>query len=601
MRLRIAGNGAAGLNTDIDSYPFSPYELAKWYVRTYLKRYAAHIFVAFVFMSVQGGTLGLLSYMIKPMFDDVFSLKKVELLHWVGLLVLCLFVIRGLAGFVHRVITAWVGERVLLSLRDDLMRHVLTLDSVYFDDNPPGKLLDRILGDSIGLNHAWFGIVSTGIRDGISVIVLFWVAFSIDPLWTVVAIAGAPLLIFPIIKVHGFTRKFALTLRETSGEIALRLDEIFHGINAIKLNLHESPQMDRFLDKSRIYRRAAVRTVAGQASLPALVDAIAGLGFLGILMLAGRDVIDGTRTVGDFMSFFTAVVLLFDPIRRLGSVTGAWQVARVSLVRLHEVLNNRPAIVNPIHPEPPPADLAGSDIVFDDVSFSYSGLAVHTGLSFRAEAGKTTALVGVSGAGKTTVFNLLTRIVDPDSGTISFGGRDISSMDIATLRGCFSVVSQDSWLFDESIRDNILLGKPDATEAELERAADASLVLEFTDSLPEGLNTPAGVRGGNLSGGQRQRVAIARALLRNAPILLLDEPTSALDSQSEEIVQQALSSLMNGKTILTISHRFANVRDADKILVLDGGNLAEEGTHEALVVRGGLYARLCETQFLETR
>lgn len=547
-------------------------------------------------MSIQGGTLGLLSYMIKPMFDDVFSLKKTEMLHWVGLLVLSLFVIRGLAGFVQRIITAWIGERVLLALRNDLMRHVLTLDSVYFDDNPPGRLLDRILGDSVALNQAWFGLLSTGVRDGISVIALLWVAFSIDILWTFVAVAGAPLLILPVIKVHGFTRKFAKTLRETAGEISMRLDEIFHGIHAIKLNLHEELQMDRFLDKSRIYRRAAVRTVAGQASLPALVDIVAGIGFLGILMIAGRDVIDGSRTVGDFMSFFTAVVLLFDPVRRIGGLTGAWQVARVSLGRLREVLSNRPEIVNPIRPEPPPADIAASDIVFENVDFSYGDMQVLSGLSFRAVAGKTTALVGVSGAGKSTVFNLLTRIVDPDSGTILIGDRNISAMDIASLRNCFSVVSQDSWLFDESIRENILLGKPDATAAELKNAVDAALIAEFTDNLPGGLDAPAGVRGGNLSGGQRQRVAIARALLRNAPILLLDEPTSALDAQSEEIVQQALASLLDGRTILTISHRLATARDADQILVLGGGEISEEGKHEDLLMNGGLYAQLCETQ-----
>ena len=589
------------MNSRVQSEPDKPYDLAKWYVRTYLKRYALHIFVAFIFMSVQGGTLGLLSYMIKPMFDDVFSLKKIEMLHWVGLLVFLLFVIRGFAGFVHRVITAWIGERVLLSLRDDLMRHVLTLDSVYFDHNPPGQLLDRILGDSIALSQHWFNLLSTGVRDGISVVALLWVAFSIDILWTFVAIAGAPLLLLPVIKVHSFTRKFAKTLRVTAGEISSRLDEIFHGILAIKLNLHEEHQMDRFLDKSRIYRRAAVRTAAGQASLPALVDAIAGMGFLGILIIAGRDVIDGTRTVGDFMSFFTAVVLLFDPIRRLGSITGAWQVARVSLVRLREVFSKRPEIVNPIRPQPPPADIAGSEIVFDDVSFSYGSASVLSGLSFRAAAGETTALVGLSGAGKSTVFNLLTRIVDPDSGTIAIGGRDISAMDITSLRSCFSVVSQDSWMFDESIRDNILLGKPDASAAELENAVNAALIPEFTDSLAEGLDASAGVRGGNLSGGQRQRVAIARALLRNAPILLLDEPTSALDAQSEEIVQRALASLLNGRTILTISHRFATVRDADRILVLDGGEISQEGTHEELIEKGSLYARLYESQLVEAK
>ena len=281
------------------------------------------------------------------------------------------------------------------------------------------------------------------------------------------------------------------------------------------------------------------------------------------------------------MSFFTAMALAFQPLRRLGGIAGVWQMMQASLTRIFELADTRAAVVDDADPgiEMP----ATTAIRFDDVMLSYGKLPVLNGLSFDLAPGTTTALVGQSGAGKSTVFNVLTRLVDPKSGIVSIGGVDVRALPLEKLRGLFSVVSQDALLFDETLRENILLGRKDLTDAELQGVLDDAFVSEFLPALPDGLDTQVGARGSNLSGGQRQRVAIARALLRDTPILLLDEATSALDAEAEKTVQAALERLAEGRTTLIIAHRLSTIRTVDRILVLDKGRLAEAGTHDRLV------------------
>jgi ATP-binding cassette subfamily B protein/subfamily B ATP-binding cassette protein MsbA len=312
-------------------------------------------------------------------------------------------------------------------------------------------------------------------------------------------------------------------------------------------------------------------------------------------MLGGREIVAGERSVGEFMAFFTAMVLTFQPLRRLGELAGTWQTAAASLERVYRMFDTAPSVRTPARPiRPAPGD---TTIRFDDVHLSYGNVPALKGLSFVAAAGQTTALVGPSGAGKTTVFNLLARLIDPQTGRIMLGGTDLAQMDPGEVRDFFSVVTQDAALFDETIRENILLGRRDVAPDKLAEVLQAAHVSEFVDKLPRGLDTPAGPRGSALSGGQRQRVAIARALLRDAPILLMDEATSALDAQSEALVQSALERLSAGRTTLVIAHRLATVRGADRIVVMDGGVAVDEGTHDDLVAHGGLYADLCRLQF----
>ena len=292
------------------------------------------------------------------------------------------------------------------------------------------------------------------------------------------------------------------------------------------------------------------------------------------------------------MSFFTALALAFQPLRRLGGLAGGWQTAATSLERIYAIFDIQPTIRSGPRTEPPP----DTTIRLEDVHLSYGGHAVLRGLTFTAEAGRTTALVGPSGAGKSTVFNLLTRMVDPDGGTVTLGGAPVQDFTLPVLRDQFSTVSQDAALFDETLRENITLGHA-VSEDRLRAAVVAARVADFADELPLGLDTRVGPRGSSLSGGQRQRVAIARALLRDAPVLLLDEATSALDAASERLVQQALDELSQGRTTLVIAHRLSTIRAADRIVVIEAGRVAEQGTHDQLMAANGAYAALVRLQF----
>jgi ATP-binding cassette, subfamily B, bacterial MsbA len=327
--------------------------------------------------------------------------------------------------------------------------------------------------------------------------------------------------------------------------------------------------------------------------MPALIDVVTGIGFFAVLILGGAQVAAGTRSTGEFMAFFTAMALTFQPIRRLGDLSGVWQIAAASLERIYRLFDTEPASERPARAAPPVGLPA---IRFDQVTFGYGPQPVLRGLGFEAPAGKVTALVGPSGAGKTTVFHLLTALATPQAGRILIGGVDAGDLSLPDLRGLFSVVSQDAMLFDETLRENIVLGRDIPADRLSSALADAR-VDEFLPRLPQGLDTPVGPRGAALSGGQRQRVAIARALVSAAPILLLDEATSALDAQSEALVAEALTRAEQGRTTLVIAHRLATVRAADHIVVMDRGQAVEQGTHDALIAQGGLYADLCRLQF----
>jgi len=569
--------------------------LPRWLWRDYFRKYVWWIAAALVLMAIEGSMLGLISYMIGPMFDRVFVAGNRGAVVWVGVIIFGVFVARALSGFGQRVLMAAVGQWATAAMQSDLVRHMMRLDSVFFQDNAPGALIERVRGDTQAIQTAWSAVFTSLGRDIISLISLLGVALSIDWVWTLVAIAGVPVLVFPVYVLQNLIHAATRHARQTAALISTRLDEIFHGINQIKLNNLEAQQDRRFSDAVNAFVRAQIRSEAGQAGVPAMMDLVAGVGFLGVLIYGGYQIIDGQKTIGEFMSFFTAMALIFEPLRRLGNISGLWQAALASLERLHAIFEARPGILDAANPVPAPE--GRGDIVLENVVFGYGEQRVLDGLSVTAKAGQTTALVGASGAGKSTVFNVLTRIVEPENGRVSISGVAIGDMALPDLRGLFSVVAQDAALFDETLRENILLGRADTDEVAFRAAADAAFVSDFAARLPQGFETEVGPRGSNLSGGQRQRVAIARAVLRNAPILLLDEPTSALDAQSEAAVQKALDALSEGRTTLVIAHRLATILHADKIVVMDKGRVVDEGTHRELLARGGIYAGLYRLQF----
>lgn len=569
--------------------------LIRWLWKGYLRKYVGTLAVAGFFMTVEGSTLGALAYITQPMFDQAFVAGEKSALFSVGFVLIGIFAVRAISSVVQRVLLSRVAEKTAAEIRGDLLDRIMKQDGEFHQAHPPGYLIQRVQTDVRELNKVWTAIITGSGRDAIGLVVLLGVAISIDPIWALLACIGVPVMIMPAAFAQKFVRQRAGEARDLGASLAIRLDEIFHGVVQIKLNGAEDYQARQFQKLSKAYIRKQIRTVFGKASIPALVDIMSGFGFLAVILYGGLQIIDGEKTIGQFMSFFTAMGFAFNPMRRLANISGLWQVAAASVDRLKELMEAPITLTSPAHPMPPPAGIP--DIVLEDVALRYGETEVLEKLSLTAAAGQTTALVGASGAGKSTVFNLLTRLIDPTEGTVRIGGVATTDMALPDLRGLFSVVSQEAILFDETLRENILMGRSDVGDDQLKAVLDAAHVSDFLPNLSDGLETEAGPRGSALSGGQRQRVVIARALLRDTPILLLDEATSALDAQSEKLVREALEELARGRTTLVIAHRLSTVRNADKIIVMDAGRVVDEGTHEELMKRDGIYANLYRLQF----
>ena len=568
--------------------------LLPWLWRGWLRPRAGLLLLALLLMAVEGASVGLLAWAMEPLFDRVFVAGEDAALWPVALLLGGAFGLRAASGYGQKVLLAQVTEGVAGGLRRDMLANLMRLDGAFHRDHPPGALVERVNGDVAALGPLW-GQVLTGLgRDAVSVVVLLGVAVAADWRWTLLALAGFPLLVLPAAVAQAAVRRRAGRAREVAARMATRVDEVLHGLDAVKLNGLEAREAGRFDALVRDRVRAEVRGAAARAAVPAFVDLLSGMGLILVLAYGAGQVGDGDKTVGQLMAFFVAMGLAFDPVRRLANLSGLWHQAAASLGRIREVLDARPLIRPPARALPPPEGPPRLEL--RDVRLAYGDQPVLRGLSLVAEAGRVTALVGPSGAGKSSVLRLLARLVEPQGGEVLVGGVPVAAMDLAALRALFAVVAQDALLFDESLRDNLLLGRADVADDALARAVAAARVDEFLSALPGGLDASVGPRGSLLSGGQRQRVAIARALLRDAPVLLLDEPTSALDARSEALVREALDRLARGRTVVVVAHRLATVRAADRIVVLDRGRAVDWGTHEELVARSGPYRELAALQ-----
>ncbi|MEP3784929.1 ABC transporter ATP-binding protein [Ascidiaceihabitans sp.] len=562
-----------------------------------MRKHLPVLAIAVVFMALEGSTLGALSYMMQPMFDDVFVAGSSDMLIWVGLVLISVFVVRAVSSVVQKVLLTQIAQKTAAALRIDILEHMMKQDGAFHQTHPPGFLIQRVQSDVNAVGDVWRAIITGAGRDLMGLIVLLGVAISVDPVWALLACVGIPILVLPAAMAQRYVRVQARQARDLGADLSTRLDEVFHGIVQIKLNALEQYQSRQYRHLTQMFVRTEVKTAFGGAAIPAMIDIMSGIGFMAVILYGGSEIIAGEKSIGQFMTFFTAMGFTFNPLRRLGGVSGLWQVAAAALERVKALLNAPLVLASAESPVPAPEGTP--EIALDGVSLSYGESAVLHDLSLVAEPGKTTALVGASGAGKSTIFNLLTRLVDPQTGTVKLGGVETRDMALDDLRDLFSVVTQEALLFDETLRENIVLGRQDVTDEQLTKALDAAFVSDFLDKLPDGLDTRVGPRGSALSGGQRQRVVIARALLRDTPILLLDEATSALDAQSENVVQRALDKLSTGRTTLVIAHRLSTIREADKIVVMDRGRVVDQGTHEDLLARGGMYADLYRLQFKE--
>jgi ABC-type multidrug transport system fused ATPase/permease subunit len=569
--------------------------LLKWFWNSYVREHFAFLFIALIFMSIEGSMLGLLSYSIKFLFDNILVSKDTSSILFVAILIFSIFSIRAIAGFIHRLITVNVCQKIIKALQNRMVEHLINMDVGFHQKNSPGTLMDRVRADSKALSESVGEAFMTVGRDGFSLISLVAVVFFIDWKWSLIAFLGIPFLVLPILLLQGLVRSRAGENRDFESKANVRLDEIFHGITDIKLNRAEKSERSKFFDILQVTHKVRLRLEAGMAGIPAMIDIIAAIGFLAVMIFGAIDITSGSKTIGEFMSFFTAMALIFEPLRRLSNVSGNIQVAMASLERVFKVFKENSSIVFPsLSSIESNSDKVG--VQFEKVYFSYGDKKVLENITFKIEEGTANAIVGYSGSGKTTLFNLITRLIDPNRGSIRINGVNLRDFCLNDLRSLVSVVRQDGMMFDETIFENIRFGKPSASDVEIRKAAKMAYVDEFSNELKDGLNTVVGPRGSTLSGGQRQRISIARAFLRNSSLLLLDEPTSALDSKSEKLIQKSLSNLAKHSTTITIAHRLSTIVDSDTVLVLDSGKIVGQGKHDKLLRENALYSNLFKSQ-----
>ena len=567
----------------------------KWLWNSYVREHFIFLFIALIFMSIEGSMLGLLSYSIKFLFDNVLVSRDTSSILFVAILIFSIFSIRAIAGFIHRLMTVNVCQKIIKALQDRMVEHLINMDVVFHQKNSPGTLMDRVRADSKALSESIGEAFMTVGRDGFSLISLVAVVFFIDWKWSLIAFLGIPFLVLPILLLQGLVRFRAGENRDFESKANVRLDEIFHGITDIKLNRAEKSERNKFFDILKVTHKVRLRLEAGMAGIPAMIDIIAAVGFLAVMIFGAIDITSGSKTIGEFMSFFTAMALIFEPLRRLSNISGNIQVAMASLERVFKVFEEKSSIIFPNQ-----SSIENSfnkvGVQFERVHFSYGDKKVLEDITFEIEEGTSNAIVGYSGSGKTTLFNLITRLIDPNRGSVRINGVNLKELCLKELRSLISVVRQDGMMFDETILENIRFGKPSASDVEIRKAAKMAYVDEFSNDLKDGLNTVVGPRGSTLSGGQRQRISIARAFLRNSPLLLLDEPTSALDSKSERLIQKSISNLAMYSTTITIAHRLSTIVDSDKVLVLDKGKIVGEGKHDKLLQENTLYFTLFKSQ-----
>jgi ATP-binding cassette, subfamily B, bacterial MsbA len=565
----------------------------------YLKPYLGKFLLAIGAMAVFGATDGAIPYLLKMILDDVFGNQNKNML-WVLVGILVGFsIVRGLFGFLEKYLTATVGHSVVKDLRNEIFDKLLSLSSSFFEKTASGGLISRVTNDALLVRTALTDAAASLLRDTVRIIALISVAFYLDPVLALIAFVGFPFCIYPVILFGKKVKRFSRIGQEQFGGITGLLSEIISGHKIIRIFSREKYERKRFQDENSKFTGMLLKAEKYGALSSPTNEVLATLAIAAIIVYGGLSVMAGVRTQGDFIAFITAVFLLYEPFKKLSRINATLQTGISAADRIFELLD-----------EPVEVEDTGSDILqppvtaitFDSVSFSYGtengkSEPVLSDVSFSVTQGMTVALVGASGAGKSTLVNLIPRFYDTRKGSVLFDGKDIRSFTLASLREQISLVSQHVFLFNDTIRNNILYGREGASEDDMRSAARKAYVSEFVEKLPLGFDEHIGEQGMRLSGGQRARISIARALLKDAPILILDEATASLDNESEEQVQNAIDALMKGRTTFVIAHRLSTIRSADVIFVMKAGSIVEQGTHEALLAQRGEYARLYNIQF----
>ena len=558
----------------------------------YVRPYVPALVVGGVLALVVAAMEGAVAWLVKPAMDDIFLKRDMAALRLVPLALLGAYLVKGLARYGQSYLMAAVGERVIARLRADVYGHLQTMPLAYFSTRHSAELMSRVVSDVSRLARLSSTVMVMTIRQIAMVIALVTVMLLRE--WRLALIA---LVVFPFIgiAVRQIGRRLYRINRRTQAKIAelnVLLHESFAGTKIIKAFGREGHEGERFARVNRRLLDLALKDQRADQLTEPLMEVLAAFGIMGALWYGGHRVIAGAMTPGDFFSFTAALALLYGPVRQLSRILNTIQQSTSSVERVFEVLDTPPAIAD----RPGAVVLPGfhDAVVFDCVGFRYDAADEFAlrDISLTIRKGEVVAFVGMSGAGKSTLLDLLPRFHDVTEGRITIDGHDLRDVSQASLRALLGVVTQGTFLFSDSVLYNIAYGRPDAPMEDVVRAARQAHADEFIASFPEGYQTLVGERGVRLSGGQRQRLAIARAFLKDPPILILDEATSDLDAESEFMVQQALASLMQGRTVLVIAHRLATVRNADRIVVVHNGRIAEIGRHDELLARDGVYRRL---------
>ncbi len=563
----------------------------------HVRAYLPQLILAFLLISLLAGITGAYPVIIKYSYDMLSSGNT----GFLWLIMAALVVVtstKGLVDYLQSLLTNRISINLGLDMQKRLFAHLLQADFERLTREQPGQLLSRIGGDLGSIQTAVMAIFTIAIRDVMTVVALAISMFYLDWLMTLAVLLFYPLAVIPIASIGKIIRKNAYRTAQQSGTTTSALIEHLSSPRLIKTFRLEGYALSRVSEEFDQVNALRLRTVRIRSALNPILEIFGGVAVAAVIGFAAYRITHGSKTVGDFTGFVSALLMISQPIRSFGNLNTRIQEGLAGAERFYEVLNEKPLIVSA--PGAKPLLLTAGEIAFENVCFSYAGDGRNAvrNFSLTVRPDTTVALVGRSGAGKSTIFNLVPRLYDPQRGTIAIDGQDIRKVTVESLRDAMALVSQDITLFDDTIEANIALGRLNATRDEIVAAAKAAAAHEFIERLPAGYQTFIGDRGMRLSGGQRQRVALARAILRDAPILLLDEATSALDAESERLVQQALARFSRTRTTLVIAHRLSTVKNADVICMMEEGEIVEMGTHAELLARGGAYAQLCKSQTL---
>ena len=560
-----------------------------------IRRFASRYILAFILMAIVAAATAASAWMMKDLINKVFIDRDPMFMTIICVAVVVIYTAKGLAAYGQEVLLARIGNKIVAEIQERLYASILKQDLAFFHEMGSAELITRLTHNARAAATA-LNLMATSLgRDLLTVISLVFVMISQDPLLTAIALIGMPLLFLAVSKMLKKVRKLFTREVDTVSRLVAIMQESVQGIRIVKAFRLEDHLRLSMQNAIADMEDLANRMVRSQAGANPLIDTLGGIAVALVVAYGGWSVIYNGATPGEFFAFITALLMLTDPARRLARLHLSLAGAAIGVRMLYELIDRVPAQQD--QADAVPLVLSGGNLQLDHVSFGYQAdkMVLNT-VSLQAKAGQMTALVGVSGSGKSSVLNLLLRFWSPQQGRVLIDGQDIEHVTSDSLYNSISLVSQDVFLFEGSIADNIRRGKPEATQAEIETAARSAHAHDFIMLMPQGYDTQVGELGGRLSGGQRQRLSIARAFLKNAPILLLDEPTSALDAETDAAIGEALADLSKGRTTLLVAHRFSTIMQADHIYVLEAGRIVEHGSHAELMQQKQVYERLFSLQ-----